>query len=399
LTEVSMPVPGRAPRHPQDNGGFTEISDERTARWLFALAPAAGPARFQKLKERFGSAAAALKAPASDWTAEDVSAAQAARWKDDLNEAAGRLPAERALVEKHGARLLIDADEEYPAGLKTLDDRPIVLYIKGDWRPLDALSVAIVGSRTPTAYGRAVAERLAGDLAKAGVTVVSGLARGIDTAAHQAAVGNKGRTTGVLGSGLDQLYPRENARLADRMAAQGAVISEFPMTTPPDRPNFPRRNRLIAALSLATVVVEAREASGALITARLAAEQGREVFAVPGSVLSPMSKGPHRLLKQGARVLESVEDIFETLEPFRELLARATAAKEPPAAPLDLSEPERKIWKHVSLEPAGVDGLAVKSGLAAAAVSSTLLNLELKGLVRLMPGKTYVRTDKGLRGS
>jgi DNA processing protein len=261
---------------------------------------------------------------------------------------------------------------------------------------LDAVSVAIVGSRLPTPYGRAVAERLAGDLARAGVTVTSGLARGIDTAAHQGALGNKGRTVGVLGSGLDQFYPKENKRLADRMALQGAVMTEFPMTTPPDQPNFPRRNRLIAALSVATVVVEARERSGALITARLAAELGREVYAVPGAVFSPLSKGPHRLLKDGARLLESVEDLLE-LEPFKSLIAPRT-----PAAPAErtvLNDAEQRVWRHVNLDPVGVDGLAVKAGLPPAAVSSTLLNLELKGLVRLMPGKTYVRTDKGLRGN
>jgi DNA processing protein len=199
---------------------------------------------------------------------------------------------------------------------------------------------------------------------------------------------HRARTVGVIGSGFDRFYPPENKTFVEKMAKQGAVLSEFPMSTPPDRQNFPRRNRLISALSLAVVVVEADETSGALITARLAAEQGRDVFAVPGSIFSKFSRGPHRLLKQGARPVETVEDILDEIEAFRRLIRRPrpAAVSTPP-----LTGVEGALMAHLSLEPLGVDTLASRSGLAVPAVLSALLELELKGLVRSLPGQTYVR--------
>jgi DNA processing protein len=265
---------------------------------------------------------------------------------------------------------------------------------------VDDLAVAVVGSRRPTAYGRAAAERLARELAEAGVTVVSGLARGIDGAAHEAVVKNKGRTIGVLGSGLGRFYPPEHRGLAARMAERGAVLTEFSWGTDPLPNHFPRRNRLIAGMSLGVVVVEADVKSGALITARLAAEQGREVFAVPGSIFSPLSRGPHFLLKEGARPVEDAEDVLGALEVFRNLFRRPPAG---PASGADAPSPNRTpdeeaLLARISLDPAGMDDLAAGSRLAPGALAVALLNLELKGLVKSLPGKTYVRAEAALKG-
>lgn len=372
-----------------------DVSDgltEREARVVFSMIPEIGPVRFQRIVNHFGGASRAVTAGEADWRRmPGLGEAWARRLHAACRKAFAALPGEMKRVERAGARLLVPEDEEYPPALKTLADAPFLLYIRGDWTPRDNMSVALVGSRQCSPYGRAVTERLSADLARAGVTVVSGLARGIDTAAHAAALKNKGRTVGVLGSGLDDFYPPENKALSDKMAAHGAVVSEFAMTMPPDRGHFPRRNRLIAGLSMAVVVVEAREASGALITARLAADQGREVFAVPGPVSAPGSAGPHRLLKQGARLAENVEDILEGIELFRDLLRQRPSP--PVAAAPALSGAEGKIYSLIGLDPVGLERLAADAGLAAPAASAALVNLELKGLVRLMPGQNYVRTE------
>ncbi len=370
--------------------------DERSARLLLNLAAPMEAAAFGKIIARFGSAAAALAAPAAAWAeTEGVDPALAHRLRRAVQEALPRLEEEKTLLQQAAARAIISTDEEFPEGLKSLPDAPPVLYVKGDLRPRDAFAVALVGTRRPTPYGRAVAERMGRELAEAGITVVSGLARGIDTAAHAGALRGGGRTVGVLGGGLERFYPPENKFLADRMAAQGAVLSEFPLTYPSLPVNFPRRNRIISGLSLAVAVVEADQISGALITARLAAEQGRDVFAVPGPVFSKVSRGPHKLIKDGARLVESVEDILEEIEVFRGLIRqRARAAAKPSGGPLSPSE--ARLLSHITLEPVGLDQLSARTGLAPAEVSAALLSLELKGLVRTLPGKSVARTETGL---
>ncbi len=365
-------------------------TDERHARVLLNMVSEVGPVRFKKIMDRFGSAAAAVKASPVDWeTVQGLTREMRGRICDGLRAAGEHLEKELVLLERYGARTLVQEDEEYPESLKILADPPFLLYIRGSLSPRDALSVAIVGARGATAYGRAVAESVARDLAKSGITVVSGLARGIDTAAHVSALKNKGRTIGILGSGFDEFYPNENRPLFEKIGDNGAVISEYPMTRAPEAGNFPRRNRLISGMSLAVVVAEAQEASGALITARLAAEQGREVFAVPGPIFSQGSRGPHRLLKQGARLLESVEDLFEELSVFKNLTGKTRPAvrKRPPA----LSAEEKKVLSLLSLEPTHADDLTAQLGLETGTVAAALLNLELKGLTRLTPGNAYIK--------
>jgi len=308
---------------------------------------------------------------------------------------------ERALARRHGVRLVRREDADYPPRLRTIYDPPSVLYVRGGFAPEDGTAVAIVGSRHASPYGLQCAERLAYDLALRGVTVVSGLARGIDAAAHRGALQASGRTLAVLGHGLSRVYPPEHGELAERVVQHGALISEYSMETQPLPHNFPKRNRLISGLSLGVVVVEAAQRSGALITADCALEQGREVFAVPGHMASVTSQGTHGLLKQGARLVTSVEDIFEELrltpEPARQPSADARAA---PAAVAHAEAAERRVLACVSeRDPRYIDAIAGDSGLAAAEVSSLLLQLEMKQLIRQLPGKYFIRTMKDVQGS
>ena len=288
---------------------------------------------------------------------------------------------ELALAHQHGVAIVAQHDPGYPGALQTIPDPPPALYIKGRLDAADQAAVAIVGSRNASAYGLSCAQRLASDLAIHGITVVSGLARGIDGAAHRGALAAGGRTIAVLGSGLARLYPPEHRQLAEEIVEQGALISEYPMETEPFGFNFPRRNRLISGLSLGVVVVEAASRSGALITVDCALEQGRDVFAVPGPMTSATSHGTHRLLKQGARLVTSVDDIIEEL------------GLEPPVArPAALEESEASVFACVTgAQPRYLDAIASETGLAVAEVSSALLQLELKQLVRQLPGKQFIR--------
>lgn len=373
-------------------------SDERAARLLFNLTESVGPIRFARLVERFGSAAGALRAGAMAWRDVEGFGARADDWFADVEKALPTLEKETANAARAGARVLCALDDEYPAAFRRLRDAPLVLYVWGELKPIDALGIALVGSRRPSNYGTAVAERLAREFAQAGVTVVSGLARGVDGAAHAASLAAGGRTVGIMGSGFSRFYPAEHRTLADRMAKKGAVVTEFSLSSEPDAAHFPRRNRLIAALSLGIVVVEALERSGALITAGLAADQGKDVFAVPGPIFSPLSRGPHRLIKQGAKPVESAMDVLEDIRVFRDLMGKARSAPGGPAASAreQVSAPGQKILDALSLEPAGIDGLARGSGLTAAEAARELLSLELAGLVRAVPGKQYVRSELSL---
>jgi len=296
-------------------------------------------------------------------------------------------------------RLVTWGSAEYPPLLAQIPDAPLVLYVEGDPMALCLPQLAIVGSRNPTALGRDTATQFALHLAQAGLSITSGLALGIDAAAHRGALNAGARTVAVMGRGLDAIYPRENQSLAREIVGrQGALVTDLAIGTPPLKQNFPRRNRILSGLAVGTLVVEAALQSGSLITARLAADQGREVFAIPGSIHNPMVRGCHRLLRQGARLVESVEDIFAELEPIIGEMKRI--AQEKPGAGADLRTPlldkEYEILLDaLGFEPAGLDILVVRTGLKAGAVASMLLILELEGRVQQQPGGRFSRRLPG----
>jgi DNA processing protein len=292
-----------------------------------------------------------------------------------------------SLAQKNGVRIITFSDPDYPALLRHIHDPPPVLYVHGRLSS-NSLNIAIVGSRNATPYGRTVTERLSGDLIRRGFTVVSGMARGIDSAAHIGALAAEGKTIAVLGCGLGTTYPAENKKLFHRIAENGAVISEFPFLTSPEAHNFPRRNRIISGMSLGAVIVEATHQSGSLITARLAAEQGREVFAVPGSITSFKSMGTHRLIKQGAKLVEHADDIIEELNIVQPL--PSVHMPEEPA--IRLTPEEKKVIDALSPYPVHIDKLVRRLSLSAAQTSGLLLQLELKGLVSQSPGKFFARS-------
>ena len=290
-------------------------------------------------------------------------------------------------------KLIAIADDGYPAWLRAISSPPAALYCDGLVEPGDRQAIAIVGSRQATPYGLRVTETLARELSGAGFTIVSGLARGIDAAAHRAALETGGRTIAVLGCGLDVDYPPEHGRLREEIAANGAVVTEFPAGTPPKPSHFPQRNRIISGLSLGVLVIEAAEDSGSLITARQALEQGREVFAAPGPVDAPLSRGPHGLIKQGAKLVETVDDIIEELLPQMELAVvprRRSVLSQATELPNLLPE-ERLVLDLMGREPLHLDDLTERSHLTSAAIAGILLGLELKGAVRQVPGQRYYR--------
>jgi DNA processing protein len=268
--------------------------------------------------------------------------------------------------------------------LKEIDQPPPVLYVRGTLKTEDEWAVAVVGTRRISAYGRQVSEELAASLAQSGVTVVSGLARGVDAVAHQSALKAGGRTLAVLGSGVDRIYPPEHRGLAEQMLAHGALLSDYAPGTPPDASNFPPRNRIISGLSMAVVVVEAGETSGALITAQFAVDQGRDVFAVPGNILAPQSKGTNRLIQQGAQPLLAVRDLLETLD-----LNLATEQRSVRKV-LPANEVEARLLGLLGPEPMHLDEIGQQTGLPIERVSATLVMMELKGLVRQVGGLNYV---------
>lgn len=277
-------------------------------------------------------------------------------------------------------------DPGFPPALERIFDPPTVLYVRGMLIPQDAVAVAVVGTRRPTEYGMIVAARLAAGLAACGVTVVSGLARGIDGAAHQGALDAGGRTIAVLGCGPDLVYPPEHRRLMDGIIGHGAVVSEFPPGTPPRKPQFPQRNRIISGLSLGVVVVEGDDTSGALITADAALEQGREVFAVPGRITDRASRAPNGLLAQGAKLVARVEDVLEEL-------ALPIPPHRPAAAPPALVGDEAAVFAVLRDEPQHLDRLAMRCTMPVARVSRALVVLECRGLITALPGARYIRRD------
>lgn len=296
--------------------------------------------------------------------------------------------------EKEGVRLLSVLDDAYPVNLKEIYDPPLVLYIKGDIASFHKAAVAIVGSRLSSVYGEEVARRFASKLAGWGLTVVSGLARGIDSAAHRGALEIKGRTVAVLGSGIDVVYPKENKALFDEVAERGALVSEFPLAMPPLKQNFPRRNRIISGLSLGVLVVEAHEKSGSLITVRSAIEQGREVYAVPGKLNAPMSRGTNQLLKDGAKLALEPEDILSDLEPQLKGLVKEAGAfdNKQEESPIKLGDKERKILSLLKEESLSADDIVNRLKFGANEVLSILTSLEIKGCIKKRSGVFgYVR--------
>ncbi|OFV97878.1 MAG: DNA protecting protein DprA, partial [Acidobacteria bacterium RIFCSPLOWO2_02_FULL_60_20] len=300
---------------------------------------------------------------------------------------------------QQGARLITIRDEAFPATLREIFDPPLTLYARGNVDLMKEPALAIVGSRRPTAYGRAMAQRLANDLASRGMTIISGMARGIDSAAHQGALDAGGKTIAVLGTGIDVAYPSENKKLYEKIAANGLLLSEFPLGAFPAPQNFPIRNRIISGLALGVLVVEAAQYSGSLITARLAMEQNREVFALPGSVTNKNSWGPHILIKQGAKLVQDWQDVIEEMPPAvrQRLVPMADATKTADGASLfseSLSETERAIYGLLQVdEPVHIDAiLEALPRLSSSEVLATLLELEFKNLVRQLPGKNFVKT-------
>jgi DNA processing protein len=307
-------------------------------------------------------------------------------------DCAEKLRQDQASAVHAGLAVLVWGDADYPALLARIPSPPPLLYLRGDLLPEDAVSVAVVGARRATAYGQDMARELATELARRGVTIVSGLARGIDAAAHQGALEAGGRTLAVLGCGLDRIYPPEHRELSERVAEAGALCGEFPVGTPPVRANFPRRNRIISGLSLGVVVVEAGVESGALITADHAVEQGREVFAVPGRVHARYSEGCHRLIKAGAKLVDTWEDVLVELLPQ----VKRRRAAHPVRAPLPpLSAEEEQVVALLLAEGQHIDTLIARSGLPSGRVAGVLVGLEMKGVVRQLGGKMFERCDAG----
>lgn len=355
----------------------------------FSRIPGIGPVKLARLREYFSSLEKAWKAPPKELEKAglDTKSAEAVallRSRIDPEEEMERL-------QQYRVNVLTCESPEYPWRLKEIYDPPPVLYVRGELLPQDEVSLAVVGTRRATIYGRQVTEEIVTDLARNGVTIVSGLARGIDSIAHRAALEAGGRTIAVFGCGLDIVYPAENARLARDIMERGALISEYPLGTKPKAENFPRRNRIMSGMSLGVLVVEAGESSGAMITAEQALQQDREVFAVPGSILSPSSRGTNRLIKEcRAKLVQNYMDILEELN--LTIIPRQMEMKE--LLPAD--ETESRLLKQLSHEPTHIDDICRSSGLGAAAVSSTLAMMELKGMVKQVGSMSYVLA-KGVR--
>ena len=369
---------------------------------LARLVLAGGPVLSRRrLLERHGSPGLALAAGAAAWRAEGLDAAQIARLQDDaIGDALART---QCWLQADGHHLIGWHDADYPAPLRAMPSPPLALFVDGDpsllWRP----AVAVVGSRSPTSGGRDNAHAFARALASAGIVVVSGMARGVDAAAHEAALAiGSGTTVAVVGTGPDTVYPPGHDRLRDKLALHGAVVSEHPPGTPALRSHFPARNRILAGLSLGTLVVEAAERSGALITARQAGEAGREVFAIPGSIHNPKARGCHRLIREGAALVETASEVIEALAPLAADLANALRARlgeaesgviaGPGDTPLRLDADYQCLWEALGHDPTGMDQLVSRTRLTAAELSSMLLVMELDGLVTAEHGRYQRKT-------
>ncbi len=355
--------------------------------WLaLSLTPGVGSIFIKRLLDRFGTPEAVFQAPLDELLQIEGLGEKVAR-EIQKGPAEKKVEKELHLLEGVGGKVMTMKDASYPKRLKEIYDPPPVLYVRGELREEDELAVAIVGSRKTTPYGKWMTEKMGQELARHGITIVSGMARGIDSHAHWGALSGGGRTIAVLGSGVDVVYPPENRNLYKRIIDQGAVLSEFPMGSPPEGGHFPKRNRIISGLSIGVVVVQAGMESGSLITANYALEQGREVFAVPGNVGSDSSRGTHQLIKDGAKLVESSEDILEEVLPQWRRERETPQDVERPV--LDLSEEENVLYEQLGETPLHIDVLIRESQFDPGKVSSLLLNLELKGLISQWPGKCF----------
>ncbi|HWP45810.1 MAG TPA: DNA-processing protein DprA [Candidatus Limnocylindrales bacterium] len=398
------------------------MEDNRIYWLALSLVQGVGAILFKRLIEAFGSPRNVFEASPEALQQVDGVGAKTAHhiktfFKTDI------LRKQLQLLEKHRVQIVTLSDSNYPELLRNIFDPPPVLYVKGTFSERDQLAVAVVGSRKSSSYGRLTAEKICLDLVSRGVTIVSGLARGIDSFAHRGALKGGGRTIAVLGNGVDCIYPRENRRLYEAIVEKGAVISEFPLGTPPDRKNFPVRNRIISGLSLGVVVVEAGDQSGALITADQALEQGREVLAIPGNVSSYTSRGTHRLIKQGAKLVETAEDILEELSLSRigagtqiQPLLSNSSRSIPPHSPErkgmissspflkglkgettppleDLTEDEKSVYAVIGSEPLHVDEIVHRLQRPAGFVLGVLMMLEMKNKIKQLSGKMFIRND------
>ena len=359
-----------------------------------------GPITYARLINQFGSPEAIHKANLSELIATgNLSPSLAQALKQPLSDKTEKqIQRELEAVEAGQFSILTLADPHYPARLKTITDPPPLLYYTGQMLERDQQALAIVGARKGSHAGRAFTRQLSGDLADLGFTIVSGLARGIDADAHEGALASTGRTVAVLGCGIDQTYPPEHHTLRQRIEQNGAVLSEFPMGTSPQSFHFPQRNRVISGLSLGVIVTEATLKSGSLITARMALEQNREVFAVPGTVTHPLSHGPHRLIKQGAKLVEKpwdiVEEILPMLEPsFRQQLETQQEVGDIQPSTIALGPEEQGIFDRIPLEPVLLDELIAQGSYSYSEMMSVLLSLEMKGLIKQIPGLQYVRVN------
>ena len=358
------------------------LSDPRRFWIGFNLVKGIGAARLRALLDYFGDLQLAWQAPIDALQAAGLSPRLAEAVSNTRNSLSLEQVWDRILTQ--GITVLTWEDENYPRLLKEIDQPPPVLYVRGEVLTDDEWAVAVVGTRRITSYGRQVTVEIGAALARSGVTVVSGLARGIDAAAHQSALDAGGRTLAVLGSGVDRIYPPEHRRMAEQIVTQGAVISDYPPGTPPEAANFPPRNRIISGLARAVIVVEAGRRSGALITATFAAEQGREVFAVPGNITAPQSKGTNYLIQQGARPLLEIKDVLETLDMAMVNEQRSARA----VLPTDAIEAQ--IYAVLGQEPVHVDEIRARANISIEKVSAALAMMELKGMVRQVGGMNYV---------
>jgi DNA processing protein len=383
---------------------MAEIQDNSVdiEKWLKLIrADGVGPVTFARLVKHFGSVDASLDASVSGLSKVDgvgfKTAERIAATRDKFD-----VTGELELTEKLGVWIINLEDKRYPPVLKRIYDPPPVLYIKGTLAREDNLCISIVGTRRCSLYGQEQASRLAHFLASAGFTICSGMARGIDTSAHQGALSAKGRTIAVQGCGLSNIFPPENKKLFELIAQSGACISELPLQYEPLSENFPPRNRIIAGLSLGTIVIESPLNSGAMITAKAAMENNREVMAVPGKIDSPLSKGAHKLIKEGAKLVESVEDVMEALGYIGEELAehvtdtaeKAAAKVERPLfdiRELKLSGDEKTIYERLCREPSHIEQVIADTNLTAGSVNAGLISLRLKGLVKQLPGSLFVK--------
>jgi DNA processing protein len=402
------------------------LSNETISLIHLNLIQGVGLKTVQVLRDVFGSTERALQATSDELRKIDRLSPTVC---DLLIHKPVLYPIERELelIHKYGCQIVTLYDAAYPPHLKEIDTPPFVLYVKGELTPEDALSISLVGSRNAKDYGRKVSYRLSYQLAQRGVTVISGLAKGIDTLAHRGALEAGGRTIAVMGNGLSIVYPATNSNLAEKIEASGALVSEFPMAARPKSRNFPRRNRIISGLTLGTVVVEASNRSGALITARLAAEQNREVFAVPGEIFSELSAGTHKLINDGAKLINTVDDLLNELSPYvlNQIQSQASPGlapdmeAEPPQAspvekgdtklvstqassearqpvstppPPDLTPDEKTIFDAIEVPSSHIDTIVRATQLPIGQISSVLLMLELKGVVQQLPGKQFTKT-------